>query len=207
MKKYIFILLLILIPIQGFSQFEQYLQQDPQPTTYRQRGLAFSMVELGAGIGAFIKWPLKSYWHVGMGFDGFMLRDSKEFSYIDIYGYPRTVNGDNNVYILDFMFTAKKRMFAKDLDDNVRPFLEFGVGPVYGMNFPEYDTKPDGTKTRDQYSLTLGGLIAAGIDANVSSKNFLGIRLQYRFFPFTETIGERKDQSTFDLRLEVGQRF
>ena len=138
-----------------------------------------------------------------------MLRDNGQLDYYDPWArVPRSIGKINNVFLLDLMLTVKKRLFERTLHDSFRPFLTAAIGPVYGMNYREFSTNPfTDEKLKDQFGWTLGGIIGAGIDADVDGAYFFGLRFQYRFMPFHKMIGETKDHSMVDLRLEVGQRF
>jgi hypothetical protein len=200
--RFIVLFLFFIIPFQVFGQFEQYLQEDPEPHSEKQWGGAFSVIESGSGLGLFYALPLKNFYHVGATFNVFLLRDSKQFEY-----YYYTFNKKNNVYLFDLQITLKKRLFAHQIDDQFRPFIAIGAGPVYGMNFPEQETNPDGTKNEKQFRLTLAGAVAAGVDAVVDADYLFGIRLQYRIMKFPGMLGERQDHSMFDVRLEFGKLF
>lgn len=208
MRRHFFILIFLIIPLIGSAQIADYLEDDPKPTIKNQRGFAYSLLETGSGLGFFYEMPIEGYIHLGFGFDAFMLRDKNQVEFISPWtGRPYSIGKENNVYLLDLMFSAKKRLFAEDFDDSFRPFVTAAVGPVFGMNFPEYDTDIEGNKTHDQYRWTLGGIVGLGIDADVDGKYFFGFRLQYRIMPFSKQLGERQDHSMVDVRLEIGQRF
>lgn len=209
MKRSLFIILII-IPLFSFAQFEQYIEDDPEPTVMQHRGLAYSLLETGSGLGLFYELPSVNYFHFGLIFDAFMLRDNGQLDYINPYtGYPESYGKLNNVFLLDLMFTAKKRLFERTLHDSFRPFITASVGPVYGMNFREENAYSyyQIEKPRDQFGWTLGGIVGVGLDADVDGVYFFGLRAQYRFMPFGKMIGETKDHSMVDLRFEVGQRF
>ena len=105
------------------------------------------------------------------------------------------------------MVTLKKRLFANELDESFQPFISGGIGPYYGMNFPEYDETPEGDPTFDQYAWTIGGFAGAGVDVNINEKMFVGVRAQYRVIPFSEDLGERANHSMFELRFEIARRY
>jgi hypothetical protein len=194
----------------SFAQMEDYIEEDPEPVVKRHRGFAYSLLEYGSGLGFFLELPMTGFYHIGGSFDAFMLRDSKEFTIPSYYGYGYyQFNKRNNVYMFDLMLSLKKRFFAHDLDNSIRPFLAVQAGPVFAMNFPEEYVDETGlvVKEDDQYMWTLSGAAALGVDADVNNNTFMGLRLQYRVIPFPEKLGERKDQSMIDIRLEIGQKF
>ena len=178
------------------SNEEDLLRQEK-----KEAGVVFTMAETGTGFGGFYAIPFATSFHFGATIDVFFLRDSKEFEGVDYYGYYFSVNKVNNVYLFDAMLTLKKRFFAEDLHESFRPFLSGGIGPVYGMNFPEVDQLPD------QKAFTFGGFVGAGTDISMDNKFFASIRVQYRFLPFSSYLGEKKNHSMAELRIELGKRF
>lgn len=200
---------IIMIPMVSFAQFQKFIEKDPEPTVMSHRGLAYSLLETGSGLGLFYELPTVNFFHFGLVFDAFMLRDNGQIEYYDpFYRVPRSYGKVNNVFLLDLMVTVKKRLFQNTLHDSFRPFITASVGPIYAMNYREYNRNPfTDEKLNDQFGWTLGGIIGAGIDADVDGTYFFGLRFQYRVMPFDKMIGESKDHSMVDLRLEVGQRF
>lgn len=203
MRLTYFILLLIL-PLSVFGQYEDYLQDDPEPTTESQWGGAFSVIESGSGLGLFYARPIKNFYHIGANFDAFLLRDSKQYDYYDPYYGQYYTNRQNNVYLFDLLVTLKKRLLAYSIDDQFRPFIAISAGPVFGMNFPEAYNQ----KIKDnQYEWAASAAAAAGVDIALSGNYLIGLRLQYRYMKFTGMLGERQNHSTFDVRLEFGKLF
>jgi len=196
------IVLLLLFPVLVFGQYEEYLQADPEPTMHKQAGFAFSVIETGTGIGGFYNIPLKNFIHIGLAANVFLLRDKNQIDIYDPYtGYPITIGKKNNVYLLDFLFSVKKRLFPRSIDDNLRPFLALSVGPVYGMNFP-------GNKDiKDEFSWAANLSGAMGVEVILNDNYLFGMRLQYRYMKFGRIIGEKKDHSTVDVRIEIGKVF
>ena len=208
MRYIILFLMVFLIPLPAFSQLDKYLEKDPEPTIMNQWGIAFSVLEGGTGIGGFIEMPLKGllavplgkFVHIGATADIFFIRDSKEFQYSDGYNVY-VLNRQNNVYMGDLLLTLRKRLFAEYLHDSFQPFIMVSAGGIYGINFPEDKTRP-----REQaFTLTAAG--AVGVNAIVDKVYLFGIRLQYRYMDFGRRVGEEKDHSSLDLRLELGRRF
>jgi hypothetical protein len=197
-KVYI-ILLLLALPCYLFAQIEEETDK-----MQNQMGLVFTMAETGSGLGGFIAWPLIGKIHFGFNLDAYFLRDSKQIDF-DYYGTPISINKQNNVYLFDAMITLKRRFFEDDLDESFRPFISAGIGPYYGMNFPE-DT-PGAPARQDEFRWTLGGFVGVGADVTVNDKVFVGIRGQYSVIPFNQVLGERSNHSMFELRFEIGRRY
>ena len=202
-SRFVLILLLLFVFSQTiYAQKEiSANEEDNLKQAKTEAGFVFTMAETGSGFGAFFALPFGSIYHVGVAVDGFFLRDSKQIDYVDYYGYVRSINDINNVYIFDAMITLKRRMFADDMHDSFRPFITGGFGPVYGINFPEVESLPN------QEEFSFGGFLGAGADISVDKKFFISVRAQYRFLPFTKPLGETNNHSMFELRLELGKRF
>lgn len=196
LRSCIVLIFILLIPLHTFAQIEKYLQEDPEPTIMQQGGIAFSVVESGTGVGGFYALPLKGFMHAGINFNVFFLRDSKQFEY-----YYWTYNKENNVYLFDLMLTLKKRLMPYEIDDNFRPFIAVGIGPVYGMNFPE------DKNLKDQYEWAVNAAGAGGVDIVINKNYIFGLRLQYRYMKFNNSLGERQNHSMFDVRIELGKQF
>lgn len=171
----------------------------------RQAGIVLTMAETGSAIGGFMVWPIFKNFHIGPTLDFYFLRDTRQ---IDLYNYyynvPYSINKENNVYLLDFLITAKRRFFRESLDDSFRPFLTGAVGAIYGMNFPEENAY---VKKKNEFALTFGGFFGTGVDICIGDRNLISVRAQYRIMPFPTRIGETSDHSMFELRFELGQRF
>lgn len=204
--KYILTLIIILISSIGIKaqSLDYESEYDKQ-----YAGFSFTMAETGSGFGGLMAWSVLKNTHLGIGLGAYFLRDEKEVTYYNPYYYPGpiNVNKENNVYLFDFMVTAKRRFFADDLDESLRPFLTAGVGPYYGMNYPEYNQDLAGNKTVEQFAWAFGGFVGAGVDIDASANFFISVRAQYRIIPFREYIGERKNHSMFELRIEIANRY
>lgn len=204
MKTFVILIgMILVISSASFAQLSQEIDKQPD----NQFGLNFAMAESGSAVGAFIAWPLWGGFHFGFGLDAYFLRDSKQFDYIDYYGYPISYNKQNNVYLFDAMINLKKRLFAEDLDESLRPFISAGAGPVYGINYPEYSVTEEGLPTQFEKQLTVGGYLGAGVSIHVNEKVFMNIQGQYRIIPFKDVVGERANHSMFELRFELGRRY
>lgn len=207
-KNKIYLLFISVILVSSVMAQSDLMYEEEVYKIRKQAGFVLSVAESGTGIGGFVGWPIENSFHIGLTLDAFFLRDTDQVDYYDQYTLtPISLNKKNNAYIFDLFLTIKKRLFVEDLDDNFQPFYTAAVGPVFGMNFPEYEYTIDGKKAHDQYNWTLGGYIGAGVDITSSINYFFSIRAQYIFMPFTKVIGETKNHSMFEIRLELGFRY
>jgi hypothetical protein len=207
MKIIKIMVILAVLSMVAAAQDNEWTEEE---RTHRQGGIVFTMAETGSGFGGYFSWPLFKYYHIGFATDVLFIRDSQEFTYTDYYYGPISINKINNVYLLDFFFIAKRRLFAESMDEGFRPFITAAFGPIYGINHPEKWAKrppPYGYGLTNTADLTLGGFFGLGVDVNAGTTYFFSIRAQYRIMPFSEQIGETADHSMIELRFELGKRF
>lgn len=203
--KLIVIMLIISLGVSAQTYVDEFTDD---ADVQRETGVAIAMAEYGTSFGGFISWPVAKTLHFGIGLDAYFLRDTGEFEFYDpYYGQYFQIGKENNVYIFNLTVGIKKRFFGDVMDESLRPFLTAGIGPVYGMNFPEFSRDPEGNKNYDQFAWTLGGYAGLGADISTTGSFFVSTRIHYRVIPFPEEIGERKNQSMVELRFEVGKRF
>lgn len=205
MQRILVIFFLFIIPLTGFAQFEQYIQQDPEPTSNNRAGGAFSLLENGSGLGGFVEWSLPNFYQVGGALTFYMLRDNKQIeAYDPYYNAQYTIGKVNNAYLIDLGFILKKRLFAREIDDQFRPFISTAVGPIFGMNFPEKESKKP-----DEYRWALSAAVAAGVDVVMDTGYLIGFQLQYRLMRFDGILAEidKGNFSTLDVRIEIGKLF
>ncbi len=202
MRPYLRIVFIVIVmPLLVMAQYEDYLQEDPEPTSQAMGGGAFSLLESGSGLGAFYEWPFAGYIQIGGRLNLYMLRDSKQIDGYDYYGYPVTLGKKNNVYLIDLGVTLKKRLLAHEIADNLRPYVGANLGPIFGMNFPEDPAKPN------EYRWAISAGIMTGVDVVMEGNYTFGLSAQYRYMKFNAVLGERQNHSTIDVRLEVGKVF
>jgi hypothetical protein len=197
--KKIYFLLLLTMPLQVSAQFEQYIQEEPQPTTARKAGGSFSLLESGSGIGAFYEIPLSVFWHTGINVNAYIIRDNKQYDYYHpIYGY--ITNKKNEVYFVDMFISLRKRLLMSVLDDSFQPFIGASAGGVYGVNFPEAANVPN------QESWSFSANIESGINVIYQKFYLFGVSVFYRHINFNHQIGEKSNHSSIGIKLELGKR-
>lgn len=202
MRALILFIIMMLLPIVGLAQFEQYIQDDPEPTAQALAGGTFSVLSSGSGIGGFYEHPLPGFFSVGLAGHFYIMRDNGQITINDPYtGYPVDLGKKNNVFLFDLGLLVKKRLFTYQIDDQFRPFIAAAIGPIYGMNFPE------SSQAKDQYSWAASAALGGGIDILLDSGYMMGFQFQYRLMRFNADLGEIQQGSngSADLRLEVGK--
>ncbi len=211
MKHIGFMLLVLALLTAGtLAQDDPY---DSQPTHKREKAFTFSLATSGLSLGGMYRFPMKNFTHIGVNFEFFMLRDDKEFSYIDPYtGYGYSFNNINRFFTIPLNVELKKRLFTNTIEDDFRPHLMLQAGVIFGMNFPKEDAltlgdeAPSNIPRDDEYQVTYNVVIGAGVDVKTSKNNYLGLRPQYRFVYFPSPIAGEKNHSAFEIKFEIGAR-
>lgn len=190
---------IILLTIINVSSLQA--QIDPDTTIHTDEvGLNFSLAMSGFGVGGFYRKALGSYTYLGADLNFYMMRDDKEYEYIDVFGFSVKANDINRLFFIPLNLELKKRLFADDIEDGFRPHVFIQGGIIYGMNFPKIEELDN--ESQFSYNFVFG----MGIDMNNKGKYFITIRPQYRIIYFPREIAQKKNHSNFEIKIEVGGR-
>jgi len=206
MKKVIlslFLGFLFLSFLPGYAQVYETL-----PKHGNERGFGFDLSMSGVGFGGFYRHALPNFWYWGISADFFVMRDEKEFTFYSYY-YRRYVqlNNVNRLFFIPINFEIKKRFFANDIEDNFRPHGFVQAGVIFGMNFPNKDAaRFYGLSAKSEYQYTFNFVAGFGVDIGGVEKYFFSVRPQYRFIYFPDPIANRKNHSSFEIKIEIGTR-
>lgn len=198
-RKFLFLLLLSLVCLYPFKEFSQVYRSK---VTHRDEvGGGFIVAMSGIGLGGFFRKAIFGYSYIGANANFFLMRDDKEFEYIDpITGFPAQANKINRLYYIPLNLELKKRLFTNSIEDNFRPHFTLQGGIIYGMNFP----KEEALENQFEYGYNL--LFGFGVDVRSNDNTFFSIRPQFRFINFNNPIAGYKDHSTFEIQVEIGGR-
>ncbi len=199
LRKFFFISLVLVYLV--YAPNGQAQEEDLSTVHTNELGVNFSLGMSGFGLGGFYRKALGSYAFIGVNVNFFIMRDDKEFEYFDpVLGYSRKANDINRLFFIPLNLEFKKRLFAEDIEDNFRPHFIIQGGLIYGMNFP----KPDQLKNESQF--TYNFVFGFGADITNKEKYFITIRPQYRIIYFSDEIAQKKNHSSFEIKLELGGR-
>lgn len=181
MKKTI-LLLIILSFSTIFAQKIGELAEAKPPEEFPPNswGMDILIGDGGFGLGTFFR---HAFTNKITGFIDFSISESKddrEFEYIDIYGQPFVIGKKNRVFILPLNVGVQYRLFAKELTENLRPYVNAGVGPNFIISTPynEEFFKAFGNATM-QYAL--GGYVGIGANFGLSKSNLVGLNVRYYY--------------------------
>lgn len=199
MLKKFFVAGLVLLTIINVPSVQAQDETDVAIHT-DETGLNFSLAMSGFGVGGFYRKALGSYTYLGADLSFYMMRDDKEYEYIDAFGFSVKANDINRLFFIPLNLEVKKRLFANDIEDSFRPHVILQAGVIYGMNFPKIEELNN--ESQFSYNVAFG----FGIDMNNKEKYFITIRPQYRIIYFSKDIAQKKNHSNFEILIEIGGR-
>lgn len=175
-------------------------------------GIDLMFGEGGFGMGTFYRKSLQDNFTFFIDFSMSEVKDEREVEYVDIWGRPFTLNKKNRVFILPLNLGVHYRLFSKDLTDNLRPYLNLGVGPVMVVTTPyEEEFFKSFGKARGYY--TAGGYIGFGANFGINQETLIGINIRYYIVHFfnegVESMYDRfkKDLGGFYLTINFGSMY
>ncbi len=192
-------------------------------------GFRLHLNNYGFGIGGEYRRVFSRYTKGIFEFQINNLRDESEQSFQGYWGYTVIPNKHNRVMVFPAMFGLSRRMFAKNLSDNFRLFVQASGGPVAAFVYPYYDHDLFDMGFRPQFQglsqqqydvfqgwgdgyFTFGAAGQLSIGANLGGDfgNIQTIRIGYYFNYFPDGIqvmepyrpGENITSFNFDLPPE-----
>lgn len=210
--KVLTFLLLMLIPaglINAQRIGEIAPEKAPEIFPSNSWGADIMFGEGGFGLGTFLR---KSFSQEITGFVDLSFSESKderEIEYIDYFGNTYTFNKKNSVYLVPINFGIQYRLFSETLTDNLRPYINAGIGPTIIVVTPyELDFFSSFGKAQARYAA--GGYIGLGANFGLSKSNLAGINIRYYY---THILGDgveilynrtRNNFGSFYLTLNLG---
>jgi hypothetical protein len=110
-------------------------------------------------------------------------KDEREFEYIDIFGNTFTIGKKNRVFQIPLNFGAHLRLFEKELTDNLRPYLNVGVGPTIVLTTP-YAEEFFHAFSNTEMKVAAGGYVGFGANFGLDESSLLGLNFRYYLIKF-----------------------
>ncbi|MEG8946332.1 hypothetical protein [Rosettibacter firmus] len=210
MKKFIY-LLAIITSVQISAQRIGELAPEKEPEKFPEHswGIDLMFGEGGFGLGAFIR---KNFTPTITGFADISISESKderEVEYVDWYGNTFVLGKVNNVFLIPLNFGVQYRLFYDILTDNLRPYINAGIGPTFVVSKP-YTTDFFSAFNKAKMHYAVGGYIGLGANFGISKKNLAGINIRYYYVHlFDKGVENMKDRfrknfGHFYLTLNLG---
>ena len=184
--KTIFITLILLIPVlnlkaQGIGE----IAPPKEPMVFPPNAWGFDLMigESGFGFGVFYRHQLIENLTLFSDISFSESKDEREFEYIDYFGNSFVVGKKNRIFQVPLNFGAQCRLFANDLADNLRPYINAGIGPVMVITTP-YSKEFFNAFSVADFKFAAGGYAGFGANFGIDQSNLIGLSFRYYFIKF-----------------------
>ncbi|MGE5497908.1 MAG: hypothetical protein ACM3Q2_07555, partial [Syntrophothermus sp.] len=184
MKRIIALLLFIpVIYVHAQKIGEMAPEKPPEDFPKNSWGVDFMFSEGGFGLGTFYR---HDFTRTLTGFTDFSISEAKDQNEVEQYTYYGDVivpNKQNRIFLLPLNFGLQKRFFEGTISDNLRPYINAGVGPTVVITTPyEQEFFSSFGKARARY--TAGGYFGLGANFGLDKSSLLGINIRYYVIHF-----------------------
>jgi len=185
MKK-IIITAILLIPLlninpQGIGEIAP--PKPPMEFPPKAWGLDLMIGESGFGLGGFYRFELNNRLTLFTDLSFSEAKDDREFEYIDYFGNTFTVGKENRIFQIPINFGAQYRLFVNELTDNLRPYINAGVGPAIVLTTP-YNKEFFKAFSDAQFKIAAGGYVGFGANFGIDTSNLIGLNFRYYYIKF-----------------------
>jgi hypothetical protein len=202
--KYLIIAAILIIPLinvkaQGIGELAAEKPAVIFPKNAFGMDLIFS--EGGFGLGTFYRRAVTDEVTLFTDFSISEAKDPQEVTYIDYYGDTQTPNKINRAFLLPLNFGIQYRLFKNIIFDNLRPYLNFALGPSLVLTTP-YEREFFNAFGKAHARYTLGGYIGIGANFGLDKSSLVGLNIRYYLIHFFNEGIEILDTSVTNGRLE-----
>lgn len=141
-------------------------------------GIDILFSEGGFGLGGFYHHQISQEITSFVDFSVSEAKDEKEFEYVDIYGNTFTFGKKNRIFLLPLNFGIQYRLFEHAIYDNLRPYLNFGIGPTIVLTSP-YEKEFFNAFGSSHANYAIGSYVGFGANFGTDKKSLIGINLRY----------------------------
>src|ERR1035437_10663834 len=164
-------------------------------------GMDLMFSEGGFGVGAFYRRTVTETITLFTDFSISEAKDPQEFTYIDYFGQTQTPGKINRAFILPLNFGMQYRVFEKVIFDNLRPYVDAGIGPSIVVTTP-YAKEFFSAFGKAQARYTIGGYFGIGANFGLDKSSLVGLNIRYYIVHFFNQGIEIMDTSLTNGRLE-----
>jgi hypothetical protein len=187
MHRIIFLILFTITTLPAFGQGIGEIAPPEAPMQFPPNAWGFDLLigESGFGFGGFYRKELSTEFTVFVDVSISEAKDEREIEYVDIYGQSFTVGKVNRVFQIPFTLGAQFRIFENQLTDNLRPYINLGIGPTIALTTP-YDQEFFKAFSYAKPYYAVGGYIGFGANFGLDTKNLFGINMRYYYMQFLD---------------------
>jgi len=181
MKTFIFSLAILIITFSNVNAQEigEIVPEKP-PMVFPDNayGADILFTEGGFGLGMFYHHQFSQEITAFADFSVSEAKDEKEFEYVDIYGNTYTYGKKNRIFLLPLNFGIQYRLFERALYDNLRPYINLGVGPTIVLTSP-YEKEFFNAFGSAHANYALGSYVGFGANFGTDKKSLIGLNIRY----------------------------
>jgi hypothetical protein len=136
----------------------------------------------GYGLGGFYR---REYSRDLSGTVSFAIAESKddnEIEYYDYWGQPYVPNKINRFLVMPLFLGAQYRLFADDITDTFRPYVNAGMGPTLILSSP-YEREYFNSLHYARSNYTAGGYVGFGAFFGSEKGSLMGVNFRYYYIP------------------------
>jgi len=180
MRRFIFIILFITPVSLLLAQDIGELSPPKPPMIFPPNALGFDLLigESGFGFGGFYRKELSTKFTLFADVSISEAKDEREIEYIDYLGQTFVVGKKNRVFQIPINAGLQYRLFENELTDNLRPYINAGVGPTILLTTP-YADEFFSAFGKTQVHYAAGGYFGFGANFGLDKSNLFGINLRY----------------------------
>jgi hypothetical protein len=186
MKK-LLLTVIIIIPLLNVNAQEiGELAPDKKPEVFPDNtlGLDIMFSEGGFGLGGFYR---RQFSQKITGFADISLSEAKDEREIEYYDYytnqTYTIGKKNRVFLIPVNFGIQYRLFEDVIYDNLRPYLNAGVGPTLVLTTP-YSEEFFKAFGYAKPKAAAGGYFGFGANFGIDKGSLVGLNIRYYIIQF-----------------------
>ncbi len=213
MKKLLLTVILIIpaLIINAQEIGEIAPEQEPEVFPDNALGLDVMFGEGGIGFGGFYRHQFSNKFTGFVDFSISEIKEDNEFQYYDpYYGSPLPIPGKKNrIFLIPVNVGFQYRLFEKLIHDNLRPYINAGVGPSIVVTTP-YEREFFNAFGYADTKFAAGGYVGFGANFGLDKSSLVGINLRYYIAHFFDEGVEsfygkfNKDVGGFYLTINLG---
>ncbi|MFZ2324733.1 MAG: hypothetical protein WAV89_13680 [Ignavibacteriaceae bacterium] len=214
MKNILFLSLIITIfsitkiSAQGIGEVAP--EKPPEVFPPNAWGIDIMFGDAGFGLGTFFRKELDLKWTAFIDLSFSEAKDEREIEYFDYYKWQYvTIAKKNRIFQVPVNVGLQYRLFEKSLTDNLRPYLNGGVGPTVLVTTP-YSEEFFKSFSKAQAKYALGGYIGFGANFGLDKSSLVGVNFRYYYTRIIDGYVEslegkkKKDIQGFFITLNLG---
>lgn len=224
MKIKLSVLLLMASMLSAQSRDSSIVFTSPEPETIKPQqsamndawGVDILLSNNGFGIAGFYRHEYSRNLSGTVTFGIAESKDDNEVEYYDYWGQSFVPGKINRFLMMPLMFGVQQRLFAEDITDSFRPYVNAGAGPTVVLAAP-YNKEYFNSLGYARSYYTVGGFVGLGAFFGSDMGSLSGINIRYYYVPFSGGIvslqdaagrvARKKDFGGFFITINLGSAF